>query len=148
MKKLILSIAIGIVSMFNATAQIHQSKQIVKNGLGKETSISMTVLSEPSEGSFMNGFSSEYTELVCCGESLSEMDVNVLINRIASSASISSKYACSVKSSWEPTKLVLMWSESYEEYFGTFYGYASNAYGVKDEVKITLFMDKNGNIHR
>lgn len=148
MKKVILSIAIALGAMFNANAQVYKNTQTVKDGAGNKVSITMTVLSEPSEGAFMSGFNSQYTDLVCCGEVLADMDQSVLVNRIASNASTTAKYACNVKASWVPKELVLMWNESSNSYFGTIKGTASNAYGVVDEVKVIVYMESNGDLHR
>jgi len=104
----------------------------------------LVVLSEPSEGAFFASLSTEFTDLVFGEETLESVGKDELLNRIAISSSIKAKYMCSVKASWVPESVNFMWSE--DKYFGIVKGTATNAYGVKDEVKVYVSLLPNGDI--
>ena len=135
---------IAALISFNSFAQVHKSVETVSDGSKNKVPMELVVLSEPSEGAFFASLSTEFTDLVFGEETLESVGKDELLNRIAISSSLKAKYACTVKASWIPESVNFMWSE--DKYFGIVKGTATNAYGVKDEVKVYVSLLPNGDI--
>ena len=135
---------IAALISFNSFAQVHKSVETVSDGSKNKVPMELVVLSEPSEGAFFASLSTEFTDLVFGEETLESVGKDKLLNRIAISSSIKAKHACTVRASWIPESVNFMWSE--DKYFGIVKGTATNAYGVKDEIKVYVSLLPNGDI--
>lgn len=126
--------AIGIGQVYDNTFEL-------ENGAGELVNVDFKVLSEHTEGGFFETtMDSSFTDRE------SEANKEVTARQVLAIANVYAKFNCKYKLSWIPTSLIMMYNEENNYYFGLFRGTATNAYGVRDNIKASIKMDMGGNV--
>jgi hypothetical protein len=149
MRNIVISFAVVtaiFISLSGNAQEIHKSVQKVKNGEGKVVDVKLLILSEQSEGAFMKSIKSDFTDLVCCGESMVSVSESEKLKRFALRATTRVKSKLNVPLSWNPSEVIAMWSEDYNGYFATVKGTSMNKLGVRDNVSISVVFNLKGEI--